>query len=367
MMADVLKAYILQNWILVLVLIAFAIILFTNIFVTKKSTIRMIISIVFVFALSIAVFAEFYITPTEDNIIARKILMAIRYSATPIIVALISFAFIRKLKPFIFIPAGVLLTVNIISIFVPIVFDLKDVNTLVRGPLGYLPYIVAGLYLVFLIYILIRHSNKRAMETVPIVFLSLAFLSGMVFPFVFGADYSKIFCSIIGVALFIYYVFTILQLSKKDALTGLLNRSSYYAEMSHVKHEVSAIISLDMNGLKIINDTNGHPAGDEALATIGACFFKACKARQSAYRMGGDEFVVVCLKTSEDEVKALVERLKKYVGETEYTCSVGYSYNTDGTKTVEQMLKESDQAMYVMKEEYRKSLTYFSKKSPTSI
>lgn len=355
-MADVLKAYILQNWILVLILAAFAIILFTNIFLMKKSTIRMLILILLVFALSIVVFAEFYITPSESNIMARKVLMAIRYSATPTIVALVLFALVRKLKPFIFIPAGVLLIIDIISIFTPIVFDIKDVSTLVRGPLGYLPYIVAGLYLVFLVYILIKHSNKRAMEIVPIIFLSLAFITGVVFPFIFGADYAKIFCSIIGVALFIYYVFLILQLSKKDSLTGLLNRQSYYAETNHLQREVTAIISLDMNGLKIINDTYGHPAGDDALATIGTCFFKACKAKQSAYRMGGDEFVVVCVKTSEEEVKQLVERLKKYVGETKYTCSVGYSYNTDGTKTVEQMLKESDQAMYVMKEEYRKNL-----------
>ena len=71
-----------------------------------------------------------------------------------------------------------------------------------------------------------------------------------------------------GIALFIYHVFSILQLTKKDALTGLLNRQAYYGETSRSFKDITAIISLDMNGLKKINDTYGHDAGDEALITL---------------------------------------------------------------------------------------------------
>ena len=107
-----------------------------------------------------------------------------------------------------------------------------------------------------------------------------------------------------------------------------------------------------MNGLKAINDNNGHLAGDEALVTLAACFTKAIKIRQHAYRIGGDEFVIICTKTSRMELEEIVSVIKKNVSETPYTCSVGYCYCADGSKDLTQMVKESDQMMYADKAEY---------------
>ena len=126
--------------------------------------------------------------------------------------------------------------------------------------------------------------------------------------------------------------------------------------MDHNGKDVTAIISIDMNGLKEINDKQGHAAGDKALVTFGICFFKECKPKQTAYRIGGDEFLIVCLKTQLEEVKDLVERISKGIEKTSYNCAIGYSYNEDGKKTVDQLLKESDEAMYSMKEIYYESL-----------
>ena len=355
MIMEAFKSYILQNWILILVLIAFVIILATTGFLDKKATRRFYVLIATVFVLSITVFVEFYIENESKYRLLRTVLMALRYSATPVIIALIIFALIKKQGSFIFIPAGILLIIDIVSIFTGIVFSINEANKLVRGPLGYLPFIVAGLYSAFLIYILIKKSNKRSLEIIPIVFLASALISGVIFPFIFGSAFSQIFCSTIAVALFVYYVFSILQLTKKDALTGLLNRHAYYVETSRSLNDVTAIISLDMNGLNRINDTYGHDAGDEALITLALCFAKACKTRQSAYRRGGDEFAIVCRKTSEEDVKKLVERIKKYVSETKYTCSIGYSYKEDGFEQLDDLLKASDEQMYLDKAEFYKN------------
>lgn len=218
--------------------------------------------------------------------------------------------------------------------------------------LGYLPFIVAGLYCAFLIYLLIRRSNKKWMEIVPIIFLSLALLSQLFFPFVFGSDFSKIFCSTLGTALFIYYVFEILQQTKKDSLTGLLNRHAYHADICYNPEEITALISIDMNGLKALNDTAGHAAGDEALVTLALCFSRALKARQFGYRVGGDEFVILCRKTSQLDTMKLIKRIESAVDATPYNCAIGYSYCAGGEKTVEEMLKESDAMMYAAKERY---------------
>ena len=351
---DAFKNYILQNWILILILAAFAIVLGTTGFIDKKATRRLYVLIGVVFFLSISVFIEFYYENESSFRTARTVLMAIRYSATPFIIAQIIYALIKKQKGYIFIPAGLLLVIDIVSIFTGIVFSIDENNDLVRGPLGYLPFIVAGLYCALLIYLLVKRSNKRALEIIPIVFLGVAFLSGLIFPFVFGPTFAEIFCSTVAMSMFIFYVFSILQLTKKDALTGLLNRQAYYSETSRSFKDITAIVSLDMNGLKVINDTYGHDAGDEALMTLALCISKSCKVKQSAYRMGGDEFTIVCRKTSEDDVLKLIERVKKHVSETKYTTSIGYCYQKDGFLGLDDLLKKSDEEMYKNKAEFYK-------------
>lgn len=355
-MIEAIKGYFLQNWILLLILGAFAVILSITSYMSKKTTTKYLILLLSIFLLSIIVFAEFYIPPVADNKIARLILIAIRYSATPFVIALVIVVLVKRQKIFVYIPAAILLVLDIISIFTGIIFSISDeTNSMVRGVLGFLPYVICALYMVFLIYLLVKKSNKRWIEIVPITFLAVALSSGVIFPFIFGSDFAQIFCTIIAVSLFIYYVFSILELAKKDALTGLLNRQAYFVETRRDYKDITAIVSLDMNGLKTINDLYGHAAGDEALVALSDCFARACKARQSAYRMGGDEFVIVCRRATKEEVEALVDRIKKYVAETKYTCSIGYSYHEEGTIKLEDILKESDERMYSDKSEYYKS------------
>lgn len=248
------KEYLLQNFATILIIIAFVILLKTTIFLDKKMKIKMFFLIVMIFILSIIVFIEYYYNLENSHKDLRTVLIAIRYSATPFIIAMVLYTLVKKMKYYVFIPALLIAILNIISIFNGMVYSLNDDNELVRGPLGYLPFIAVGIYSVFLVYILIKQSNKQATEIIPIVFLCIAFLSGLIFPFIFGKDYSQIFCVTIIIALFVYYVFSILQLTNKDSLTGLLNRQAYYASTSSNLRDITGIISIDMNGLKVIND-----------------------------------------------------------------------------------------------------------------
>ena len=348
------KEYLLQNWSLILVLAVFAIALRITVFWDEKTIKRMYVLIIGVYLLSLVVFVEFNCTAQVEYRALRSILMAIRYSATPFIISQIIYTLVKKQTLYIFIPSIILTVIDFVSIFTGIVFRIDENNTFSRGPLGYLPFIVAGAYCAALVYFLFKRCNMKLMEIVPIAFLSLALLSDLIFPFVFGSDFSKIFCSTIAIALFVYYVFEILQQTKKDSLTGLLNRHAYNADICKNPEEITAMISIDMNGLKVINDTQGHAAGDEALVTLALCFRRALKSRQFGYRIGGDEFVILCRKTPQAEMTELIERIESNVSETEYYCSVGYSYSADGKKPVDDMLKESDMMMYAMKERFYK-------------
>ena len=346
------KEYLVQNWPLILILLAFVISLVTTVFLDKKTIIRMYVLIAAVFLLSIVVFLEFSVDKISEMKWVRLILMSIRYSATPLIMAMIVFALVKRLRWFLFIPALALVVVNIVSIFTGIVFGLDENHELVRGPIGLVPFIVVGLYGVLLIVLLIRNSNKRFMEIMPIIFLAFALGSGTILPFIFKGEYANIFCIIIAIALFTYFEFSVLQLTKKDSLTGLLNRHAYYADVSNDSKTITAIISIDMNGLKTINDQQGHAAGDEALVTLALCFVRALKSRQSGYRIGGDEFIIVCRRTQKEEVLEIVEQIRNDVAETKYSCAIGYSFNLEGDKSIDELLKESDAMMYQEKDKY---------------
>ncbi|MBP5238618.1 MAG: GGDEF domain-containing protein [Clostridia bacterium] len=348
----VIKDYILQNWALVLMLSAFAISLKATVFLDKKTVKRLYVLIAAVFLLSVVVFAEFRMGETHGDARTRAVLTAVRYSATPFIIASVIFSLIKKQRWFIFIPAAAFAVPNFISLSTGTVFSVDETCALVRGTLWYLPYAAVGLYYTFLIYVLYKHSNKQASEIVPIVFLSFALVTGLLLPFLLGSAFSQIFCTTIAIALYVYYVFSIIQITKKDPLTGLLNRQAYYADVRSEPEEITALLSIDMNGLKAINDGEGHAAGDEALVTLALCFMRALKRRQSCYRVGGDEFVIVCRSTSHNEVIKLDERIRRYVGETEYSCSIGYCYCGDGSMTPDGMTKESDAKMYAEKARY---------------
>ena len=353
--ASVITDYITKNWALILVLLGFTVSLISTVFLDKKTIMRMYALIVEVLALSILVYAEFYFADRNAHRLVRTILIAVRYSATPFLFAQIIITINKRLRWLIFIPAFILTLIDFISIPTGIVFTVRDDGKMIRGPLGLLPYFVVGLYCVFLIYLMIKHSKKQTTERIPIIFFCFAFFSGLILPFLIGSDYSQLFCATIAISMFVYYVFSILQVTKLDPLTGLLNRQAYYSDTSSEPEEISALVSIDMNGLKAINDNEGHLAGDKAISTLADCLIRAAKRKQPVYRVGGDEFVIVCRKTPENEVIELTKRIHKLVSETPYSCSVGYGYSSDGKKTIDELLSESDEKMYAEKELYYKN------------
>ena len=184
--------YFLQNWTLILILLAFTAALKMTVFLDRKTIQRMYVLIGQIFFLSIIVYLEFQLGDLGTHRTLRLALMAVRYSATPFIIAQVIYTLVKRFRPFIFIPAIILALINFSSIFINSVFSIDDAHNFHRGPLGFLPFVVAGLYCVFLVYILIKRSNKKSIEIIPIVFLCFALFSGLVLPFVYGKAYAHI-------------------------------------------------------------------------------------------------------------------------------------------------------------------------------
>lgn len=105
--------------------------------------------------------------------------------------------------------------------------------------------------------------------------------------------------------------------SLTDPLTGLANRRHFdqrlreeLARVDRYKQPL-ALMLLDLDGLKGVNDVGGHEAGDNALRAVARTLQKTCRSTDLAARIGGDEFIVLAPNITESEARTLAERIRK--------------------------------------------------------
>ncbi|MGA7792943.1 MAG: diguanylate cyclase [Candidatus Acidiferrales bacterium] len=117
-----------------------------------------------------------------------------------------------------------------------------------------------------------------------------------------------------------------------------------------------ALLLLDLDGLKAINDTYGHLAGDRALCRLGDALRAECRAIDTAVRHGGDEFAVILPDTSADGARSLARRVESRLA-LDADHPVHFSYGVgvcpDDGKTLQQLLSAADRPLYEMKKSKR--------------
>lgn len=142
------------------------------------------------------------------------------------------------------------------------------------------------------------------------------------------------------------------KLSYRDMLTGLYNRNRYIERLEaykQVQDQQIGAIYIDLNGLKKVNDEQGHRAGDElivrAAGTIAGIF------AEDAYRVGGDEFVVILLDVSREDFARKTEQLRRQMRENSVDASIGGVWQAS-TENLENLLRLADENMYREKKRY---------------
>lgn len=142
------------------------------------------------------------------------------------------------------------------------------------------------------------------------------------------------------------------KLSYRDMLTGLYNRNRYIERLEaykQVQDQQIGAIYIDLNGLKRVNDEQGHRAGDElivrAAGTIAGIF------AEDAYRVGGDEFVVILLDVSREDFARKTEQLRRQMQENSVDASIGGVWQAS-TENLEDLLRRADENMYREKKRY---------------
>jgi len=154
-------------------------------------------------------------------------------------------------------------------------------------------------------------------------------------------------------------------LSITDELTGLSNRRGFFAfaqqQMKHARRKGERMVMFfaDVDGLKSINDTFGHVAGDRALADAAHIFIETFRDSDIIARMGGDEFALILGNTPDTGIETALRRLEKHLaeynasrdGSFQLAVSVGFSvFDPAKPVTVDDLIREADMRMYEQKQ-----------------
>lgn len=143
------------------------------------------------------------------------------------------------------------------------------------------------------------------------------------------------------------------RLSRVDTLTDVFNRNAMIEKMDQLARQnvPAGLVYADVNNLKVINDSKGHEAGDQALRDS-ARMLMAEFGREHVYRAGGDEFVVMIPKISEKEFNAEYKALVSNLKDLNHDLFSSGAYWCSDSSRIEEALRIADQQMYEAKRHF---------------
>jgi diguanylate cyclase (GGDEF)-like protein len=166
-------------------------------------------------------------------------------------------------------------------------------------------------------------------------------------------------------------------------LTGLLNRKAFYHKLSQCilkasssKDQLLAVLFLDLDGFKVINDSYGHEMGDWLLNQVGQRLRRCLRGDDMLARFGGDEFCIILNHAANrPKVKMVATRILKSISDPyirdgismRVGASIGISIYSLGMDDSEILLKEADAAMYAVKQSGKGRFCFYDEISHTAL
>lgn len=278
------------------------------------------------------------------------------YCLRPIITLLLLFAVIPKKdhRWYFWIPEMINILIFSTAFFSFGVYTISDDNCWhADSPISFLRYFIYVASVFNLTYMIIysyhKYFDRRRDEFVLLTFVALFSVVSAILESIFSLN--GFLNDTISVALVFYYLYINLKTLNRDPLTGFLNRTSYYADIKTNSKNINAVISIDMNNLKELNDEYGHDAGDTALKEIAYAINKSLTKKSLCYRVGGDEFIILCRNVELSVIKKIIEDVKLNMLKTDYTVAIGCAIND--SEDIEQTIRLADEKMYEDKKMFK--------------
>lgn len=168
----------------------------------------------------------------------------------------------------------------------------------------------------------------------------------------------------------------LLHQATRDWLTNTLNAQTYYRnaedlfESARRADKPASVLFIDLDHFKAVNDDHGHDAGDQVLAGVAQCIKNVCGQGDIVGRLGGEEFAVFLSNANQQEAFSIAEQLRRDIehsapvssnAKIHVTASIGVASLAEGHKTVTDLVRDADQAMYHSKRSGRNRVSCFGR------
>ena len=267
----------------------------------------------------------------------------------------------KRNRFFWWIPCALNLLVCSTAFFTDIAFGFDETYTFYRGPLGYVPFVVPFFYLGIILVLTFRHYVDRRKRADRLILISCAVLC--ILSAALDATHGGVrLHEAILISSIFFYIFLRSYDVRRDSLTSILNRQSLFDDCETLDKSICAAASLDMNGLKTINEKQGHHAGDTALSAIGECLREIPDPDVRPYRIGGDEFVLLFFREDEALVRMTLEQIAAKTEKAGYSVACGYAMREENENT-ESLLVRADLKMFEQKAQYYREKNHDRRKA----
>ena len=303
------------------------------------------------FALSLTSYTATAFPRDPAFIVGHLVAGFLTFALQPAVILFLAFALEprRKIRLALLTPLLANVVVYQICFYSNFAFFFSNDGSFHPGRLGYSAFAFTLLSIAAVLYEVFRHVDwARKRETIMPFIVGTILLAAAIFDLIGLTRSTPLipFASLLCMAIF-YFTLRV-QETAHDPLTGLYNRQAFFDDEKTLGPSVNAIASIDLNGLKRTNDTLGHSAGDAALKDVADAIFAAKSKTCYAYRVGGDEFVILFTKTTEEETLSMVRTFKETLAKKGHSVSLGLAFRSPGESPAA-LLKRSDEAMYAEK------------------
>lgn len=349
--------FIRDNFVITINILFLIVFLGTNTVFDKRITKRFLVSILILIATTVVENVDYALSFRETPTMLRTISHMLGYILRPytiyVLILILRYE-TRKERWLVALPAIINTVVELSALFCGLAFEFNEANQFVRGPLGYTPHICSGFYLVLILLLSAQFFKERNyMEAGIILTIVVTCVVATVLESIW--DHEGLLRVASSLSITFFYLYFCAQSFKRDALTKVLNRHCFYRDAEKYKDKMIAVLSVDLNDLKKINDSEGHAAGDVAILTTAECIRKHLIKGCFLYRTGGDEFMVLCPKhaATPEQLQTMMRAVYEEMKTTPYRCAIGMAEYVAG-ETFDNLCARADEAMYLAKAEAKR-------------
>lgn len=247
-------------------------------------------------------------------------------------------------------PAAINLVLTVLSVWTGWLFYIED-GKWEGGPLYMFPLTLFLAYLIAIVVLSIRNTNANETLEHVIVFimaLTVAISANIEFSF----DCRNFMDDIMAICICLYYFYLVMQVYKRDALTGLMNRHNLVYDMEELVKKSYLITIIDIDNFKMINDKYGHEKGDAVIKQVVDTMRKYIPKKCRLYRFGGDEFAVISRGLNEEQLNAIFNKVNEALEKVNQRISYG-SHEHAPNENVWDALNTADAVMYENKRQLK--------------